>query len=121
MWWLTGYTHERHKQADTRAKITNFVKFTKDDILQKKVLGAYVHTINRMPILFVHAGYSQAFLTLLKKTNAVPDINAKAIANYTNLMLRKSMQKCRKFPCQMTEEIFEAGPDRGGKGVGGPL
>jgi hypothetical protein len=121
MWWLTGYTHERHKVADTRTKISNFVKYTKDDILQKKVLGAYVHILNRIPILFVHAGYSQAFLYHLKKTKAVDVINAKTIANYTNTMLQKSMQKCRKFPCQMTEEVFEAGPDRGGKGVGGPL
>jgi hypothetical protein len=45
-----------------------------------------------------------------------------AIAEYTNRMLRDTTNKCEHFPCQLfDDQVFDAGPDRGGTGIGGPL
>lgn len=45
------------------------------------------------------------------------------ITAYTNSILLESVSSCRTFPCQtaFADELFEAGPDRGGKKLGGPL
>ena len=120
MWWLEGIFNYRHKQADTKANIETFIKLTMEDIANNKVLGAYVHTLNRIPLLFVHAGFSPAFLAYLKK-NKLSDANPYQLANYTNNELKKTLAACRAYPCKLDGELFEAGPDRGGKGIGGPL
>mmetsp|Transcript_25384 Transcript_25384/g.42311 ORF Transcript_25384/g.42311 Transcript_25384/m.42311 type:complete len:492 (-) Transcript_25384:70-1545(-) len=49
-------------------------------------------------------------------------LSAEAIAEYINSILTNQIKICRQFPCsKFTNQVFDAGPDRGGTGIGGPL
>jgi hypothetical protein len=95
----------------------------KQDILSNNVVAAYIHHIGDFSLLFVHAGYSQAFLKYLQKKLKLKDksLNGDNIVNYSNELLKFKISKCKKSLCKFTDELFEAGPDRGGSGIGGPL
>jgi hypothetical protein len=120
MWWLDGYLREINKQSDTKAVIKEVVDWIKDDIKTNKLVGSYVVNINGIPLLFSHAGYSPAFLKYLKEKIKVAD-NVDAIANYTNTELIKDVNKCLFKKCSLKGELYDAGPERYGKGIGGPL
>lgn len=52
------------------------------------------------------------------------ELTAEQIAEYTNYILRSTVQQCElSFPCTLfhKEELFGAGPERGGTQIGGPL
>ncbi len=115
LWWLTGIFYQRNK-ADTEEKIIKFLRLLWDDILTRKIVGSYVHYINKIPVVFVHAGYTDAFIDYLKLDSA------ETISNYTNNHLVYSVSQCSRLPCQSItkDELYEAGPSRGGSGIGGP-
>ncbi len=97
------------------------VKFMLEDILSGAVLGAYVHRVSDVPILFIHAGIRPKFADYLKEI-AIPDnFTADAIAEYVNGMLKFNAFQCSTPPCKFEGELFDSGPDRGGSGIGGPL
>lgn len=89
-----------------------------NDILSKKIIGAYLLPINNVPVVFVHAGFSSAFMTYMQKQNVK---TPQEIVDYTNGILHHKINTCSHFPCKLPDELFEAGPERGGKGIGGPL
>lgn len=124
IWWLEGKFHMINREADTKEKIVAVVNSMKRGVLDGSVVGSFVHRIGDQPLLFVHAGFRPKFVDKLQRT--LPDSSAEGIAGYVNGLLTDFVQKCTdesKFfvPCEFPDEVFEAGPDRGGKGIGGPL
>eukprot|EP01031_Cornospumella_fuschlensis_P025996 gene25996-31391_t len=119
LWWLTGIFYEKHPTADTKANIIAFITGLIEDIVSGAVRGAYLHTINTTPIIFVHAGFSPAYLQYLRKQ----DIQTPPqLVNHTHNQLVQAIKRCDGFPCRTIKgEVFDAGPDRGGSGVGGPF
>lgn len=115
LWWLTGIFYQRNK-ADTDEKVIKFLRLLWDDILTRRIVGSHLHYINSKPIMFVHAGYSDDFVKYLKLETA------EEISNYTNNHLVYSVSQCNRLPCPAItkDELYEAGPSRGGKGIGGP-
>ena len=130
LWWLTGVYYKRHKEADTREKVQEAIGILVDDIMTGKMVAARVlHLTSKLgkdiPVLFVHAGYHAKFLKYL--TNVALDekngvLDPEDVAKYTNKMLVDTVKQCQRYPCdKFTDEVFEAGADRGGDNVGGPL
>jgi hypothetical protein len=113
MWWLQEYLNYKNK-ADTRGKIRKFVDLTKQDVLAGKVVGAHYLSMQNTPIVFSHAGFSSEFLKSLK-TN-----DPKEIVEITNKNLRQEVEKCKNKKCGFQTAMYEAGPERGGSGIGGP-
>lgn len=97
------------------------VQFMLEDIQSGAVLGVYVHRIADVPILFIHAGIRPKFADYLKETAIPGDFTAESIAEYVNGMLKFSAFQCSTPPCKFEGELYDSGPDRGGKGIGGPL
>ena len=121
MWWLEGYLHHRNKTADTREKIVELVQYMLEDILSGDVVSAFVHRIRGVPILFTHAGINPNFHVYLKNKVKIED-TVDAIAAYVNKELITAATKCEDLPCTSFKgEVFDSGPDRGGRGIGGPL
>jgi hypothetical protein len=122
LWWLTGIYYKRHKVADTRQRVEASIRLIVEDILSGKMVAAKViRHRNNIPIMFVHAGFNNNFLNYLYNT-VLEDHSPESIAQYTNRILRDTTARCPHFPCnQFNDEVFEAGPDRGGSGIGGPL
>lgn len=123
MWWLEGHLHHRNPQHDTPEKIQTLVSQLVADILDGKVVVSFVEEIKGVDIVFVHAGYSTNFLKHVRNI-----IGSKAsmtdIADHANNLLVQILRGCAKNPsqrCHFADELFEAGPERGGRGVGGPL
>lgn len=119
LWWLTGLFHDRHKQADTPDKIRSFWEMLTTDIKSGAVQMAYLHRINGVPLVFVHAGYNPKFIKYLAKQGAH---SAEEIVNHAITSLRTAVSRCTGIPCKTIKgELYDAGPDRGGAGIGGPL
>ena len=112
-WWLQDYLKYKHK-ADTPKKIEKFVKVVKEDILNGKIVGAYYYPLFGIPIIFNHAGFSNDFLKTMKLSTPTQIVNA------TNEDLIKTIRKCENKVCKFKSKFYEAGPERGGYGVGGP-
>ena len=126
LWWLNGHFHDRHTVSDTKQRVFKTVNMVVEDIKEGNVVGAYVHHSHGVPILFVHAGFRKDFYRFMQSElypNAVTsEVSAVEIANYTNNLLNQFINNCDSFPCaDFTHELFQAGPDRGGRGIGGPL
>lgn len=119
LWWLSGYFHERHPEEDTREVVTRFLRLLSEDLKSGAVQGAYLHNVHDIPIVFVHAGYSPPFLSYLAQ-QGVKTVEEVVLA--TNLTLSSAMQNCgNNLLCPLNGELFDAGPDRGGRAIGGPF
>lgn len=59
----------------------------------------------------------------LKKDDPSSELTANEFADAANAILRGFIAKCEgKLPCrESADPFFDAGPDRGGAGIGGPL
>lgn len=127
MWWINGHLHQRNKASDTKERILKVIAALLEDIADGSIQAAYVHTRHDIPILFVHAGITPNFYKYVQKDlypKAVKtQISAQEMAEYANGLLRTHAAKnCKNIPCKpFKHEFFDAGPDRGGAGVGGPL
>lgn len=126
MWWLNGHLHQRNKVADTKERVLKVIAAVLEDVGDGSIQAAYVHTRHSIPILFVHAGVTPNFYAYAQK-DLYPQakntqVLAQEMAEYMNDLLTKNVGKCKNIPCkEFKHEFFEAGPDRGGSGVGGPL
>lgn len=126
LWWLEGFFHDRNKQFDTKSKVADIVTRMKGDILSGYVMGAYAHKFNDTPFLFVHAGLRSKMLTYITDNYRHIDVaDPSSIAALINTLLVEAIHACGPglAPCQqyLTNEIFNAGPERGGVGIGGPF
>ena len=69
--------------------------------------------------------YSEFFINLLQRSLLLEEGNEKGasmVAKFVNSALSAAVGKCKvKTPCALRHPIFEAGPERGGRGIGGPL
>ena len=121
VWWLQGAYHMRHPEADTYEVVEEIVLDLKQAILKGQQQAAYVYTIGDMNILFVHAGLRPEMMLYLEKK--LSNISADAIADHMNHVLIDHTMRCPGFGkrCAYDDEIFEAGPDRGGRSIGGPF
>jgi hypothetical protein len=115
LWWLSGYFHDRH-QNDTIDKVRTFMQLLVNDISNQNIIASHVEIIHNIPILFVHAGFRKKFLKYLNLTSV------EAISHYLNQQLVIDLQHCEQIPCKKfnNHELYEGGPDRGGRGIGGP-
>mgnify|MGYP006179484613 CR=1 FL=1 len=128
IWWLNGYFHHRNTTADTNDVLRQVIITMINDIKEGTLQMAYAHTRHDVPLLFVHAGVSPEFYKYLQRTlhpGATTVLSAIEIAEYANQQLRQDFSTCTALPCQdkksSAKELYEAGPDRGGAGIGGPL
>jgi len=124
LWWLEGAFHMRNQVADTSEKVFALVAKMKQQIINKSLVAA--HTVTRsggVDLLFVHAGYRPAFLATKQNQSAA------ALSEHINSLLIEQTQQCLKMEsdtgrfvkCAYNGEEFEAGPERGGKHIGGPI
>ena len=119
IWWLEGKIHMRAR-ADTHSKIKSLVRRMKSQIQSKDLVGAQVIDVNGVPILFVHAGYRTSYL----KAEKIKE--ASGLAESFNKNLHDSLTAAcppGDAPCDfdLYGELFQAGPERGGSGLGGPV
>ncbi len=116
---MEGYYHQRNKVADTYEVAMEMVGYMLEDILGRRVVGAFVHRIDGVPILFTHAGVGPDFHEHIHESFAT-NFTVDSIEQYINSRLVSSAAKCTQYPCKFKGEVFDSGPDRGGKGIGGP-
>ncbi len=110
----------RNPVADTPSKIQELVDGMKQDILRKKLALGHVLRINDVPIMFTHAGFHSGFLSYLERT--IGSMTPEDITSYLNGILIDTTISCvNDGVCEYDDQIFEAGRDRGGSGIGGPL
>lgn len=108
MWWLEGRTHMKHKN-DKRSIVKKVVAAMASDILDGSLVGAYLHHLRGVPILFTHAGIGEKFygflqrqlLLLPTRNNPRPELDPRLIEQYCNELLVSSIQSCDgKYPCR---------------------
>ena len=122
IWWLEGKFHMVNREADTYEKVLDVVNRMKRGVLDGSVVGSYVHRIHDQPLLFIHAGFRPKFIDMLK--SSLPDASPEGMASYVNEKLVSVIQQCYDesvteefINCTFDDDLFEAGPDRGGKGT----
>jgi len=118
IWWLENRFHMINK-ADTKPKVLALVKRMKEQIANGELVGAHVVDVNAVPILFVHAGYRSTYLKASKSTDP------RALATEFNEVLVECLKSCKAdweaCPFDAYGELFQAGPERGGSHLGGPV
>ena len=121
LWWLQGLYHMRHTEADTIEVLEEIVLDLKAGIIDGRQHAAFVLPMGEVDILFIHAGIRPKMMDHLGKK--LGNSSATAIAMHMNLKLQEHTAQCPGFGrrCPYDDEIFEAGPDRGGRGIGGPF
>lgn len=124
VFWLQGQYHDSNKKTDTTEVRTEVVDGLKHALLDLKVRGAHVLRIHGMPLIFVHAGFRPAMVRFVQDeyyTRIGGNITtAEQLAKYVNLLVHEVAEKCKKF-CAFNGAVFDAGPDRGGTSIGGPI
>ena len=126
LWWINGIYYKRNPTADTRQRIIDTVNTIYQDVADGSLQAAYVHYVYDVPILFIHAGVRPEYYTYLQKQLSPEDPSKQLtpieIAAYFNNILQSYLAQCKSVPCAPSKnEFFEAGPDRGGTHIGGPL
>ena len=126
LWWLEGHFHQRNPTADTSEKVLKLINAMKKSIIDGRVVGAYVHRIFDQPLMFIHAGFRPKYLDYLTRILSSENSSPENMASHINNLLIEQTRQCTtedgEFKeCSYVDEAFEAGPDRGGKGIGGPF
>ena len=123
LWWLGGHYHQKHDE-DSYDKVKHIVLSMKDDILSGKMKAAFSLESTDVSLLFVHAGIRPHFFQYMQQTLQDHDLTGEEVAVYMNELLHKHTRACPGFPrtdCSFSDELFEAGSDRGGRNIGGPF
>lgn len=119
VWWLENKFHMRNSKADTQDKVLKLVRSMKSQITNGELVGAKTIWVKGVPLMFVHAGYRATFLEASRAKGAT------ALAEELNAALVDAMSQCSRdwkaCPFDRYGELFEAGPERGGKFLGGPV
>jgi len=115
LWWLEGIFHQRNPRTDTVENIRKFLQILIQDIADGNVVASYLHHVGNVPIVFVHAGFHAEFLRFIQQPTV------ESLVQYVNQHLEQVVALCTSFPCNaFTHELYQAGPSRGGNGIGGP-
>jgi hypothetical protein len=119
--WLQGNFRDAHK-ADTKDKRLALVDSLKVGIQNSKIVGSYFTTVNHIPVMFIHAGFRPQMIDYIAKTFEVTP-TPQELSSFVNSHVRNSIRHCLKsgVPCNLNSEVFGAGSERGGPGIGGPF
>lgn len=110
------------------------VTLLRQDIIDGNILGMHSLTINNETLLFSHSGFRQAYFNYLNENKYFNQLTAykpssvelgPLLSEHVNTQLKDRLLKCiteqkkkaksvMSFQCPFSEEIFQAGPDRGG-------
>lgn len=138
--WLSGEYNYRNKVTDSTEKIISLTKQIMIDILAGNVQGAFsFNEFCDIPILFTHAGLRMKMRSLIESSATHPfPLQASSIDNasffalHINNKLQHDIGSCRDSIAHfyeyegpmncgrfLVDEIYSAGPERGGSNVGG--
>ncbi|CAM9826070.1 unnamed protein product, partial [Ectocarpus fasciculatus] len=123
LWWLNGQVHDRNKKSDTKMVVSQIINELRSSIMEGTVQAAFNKALHGINLLFVHAGFRKKFVDTVLPANFQGN-EAKFLAQYTNKMLTKETTKCDEsnaIYCSIRGDIFDAGPERGGRSIGGPF
>ena len=124
LWWLEGTLHMRNKNADTKEKVAKLVGSLKDSISSGIVRAGYHRTVHGEELLFIHAGYRKKMKSRVLKDKISTASEAAYLVNFADNALQSEVRKCLgqgTFCPEFKNELFGAGPERGGKAIGGPF
>ena len=142
--WLRGEYDYRNRETDSPEKINELSKQVMVDVLRGDVQGAfYMDHFRGIPVLLTHAGVRGRMKAHIESTLATfnpptedysqaNSANASVIAKYINDRLYRDVLECSRalghfdtyrgpINCRryFTDKIYTAGPERGGRDVGG--
>jgi hypothetical protein len=121
--WLQGSYRDKHPTADTNEKVTSIVSKIKKGILDSSILGSYLERMNDVPVIFVHAGFRPQMVDWIReeyKSGSTP--TPEDLSSIVNEQLRLAVSACgNQVACPMRSPLFGAGPERGGRDIGGPF
>jgi hypothetical protein len=131
LWWMEGRYHHRNPTTDTEGNIKYVMDSMKTNVFNNNVNGAFLHKFLGENLIFVHAGFRPNYITLLNKyllNNAIDgnilSLTPELLVEHANNELKEAFSKCPVGdykPCSLENPIFQAGPDRGGREIGGPF
>eukprot|EP01035_Chromulina_nebulosa_P019534 gene19534-25432_t len=81
--------------------------------------SSYTIRLNNIPIIFTHGGLRTDFIKYLTFNYAITA--PEDISEYINDALKENTASCKSSRCNYDDEVFEAGRDRGGSSIGGPI
>jgi hypothetical protein len=140
--WLTGDYRYSSANFDTLSIRSNIVADAINQILDGSLLGAFSTDFNDIPILFTHAGLRvKMFDNLVTRSTkgsvgSVVSAVSSQLSNFINEKVRAATaSSCTNSSSQsqLNAEglllkcsfnnylLFDAGPERGGRGIGGPF
>jgi hypothetical protein len=90
------------------------------DINAGTLVVAHIEKLNDVPVVFVHGGFTSTYLNQHKKLLG-HNANIEDIVAHANSLLKHAVQNCHRIPCSFDHDMFQAGPERGGRGIGGPM
>ncbi|KAJ8608896.1 hypothetical protein CTAYLR_005304 [Chrysophaeum taylorii] len=104
-------------RTETPAVRSRLIRMWLDEVSAGNVVGAYAAG----PVLFTHAGFRPAMLAKVSPDPFAqnPASVAASLARLVNSELRSAVEKCSGIRCAFEGDLFSAGRDRGGNGVGG--
>ena len=103
--------------------VSQIINELRTSIIEGNVQAAFAKTLHGINLLFVHAGFRQKFIDTILPVNFQGN-EAKFLAQHANKMLTKETVKCdesNSIYCSIRGDIFDAGPERGGRSIGGPF
>lgn len=103
--------------------MSQIINELRSSIVEGAVQAAYHKALHGVNLLFVHAGFRQKFVDTILPTNFQGN-EAKFLAQYTNKQLIKEATLCEESGanyCNVKGDVFDAGPERGGRSIGGPF
>lgn len=124
LWWLEGLYHDRNKKTDSLEKCKAITNKLRQGISNESIIGSYVRDMEGVPLMFVHAGFRKEMIDFMKKKYSITG-TANELSYYTNKVLKDVIVKQSEasvisLPRGPDDELFEAGPERGGRRIGGP-
>ena len=95
----------------------------KSSILDGRLIGSYLHHVNDLPLVFVHAGFRPEYLEHVASTADAKTASHKSnlptapeyLVDHINKLVMASIRECRGYSCLFEDEAFQAGSDRGGR------
>jgi hypothetical protein len=120
LWWLKGYFGDRNTETDTKANIMEILERMRTGLASGRMRGAYLKGIRGVDTIFTHAGFRPEMLTRLHGIIGAENFTTGNLVAYMNDVVAKH-SNCTSLFCPYQDELFEAGPDRGGESIGGPI
>ena len=121
IWWLENQIHNRNFNTDTPEVISEVASGMKEGILNGNIVGSHVLRVQGMPVFFTHAGWRPEMLSRVEEKLPSGHSDPEDVSSYVNRRVRETVETCRESTCSFTDELFQAGAERGGRDLGGPF